>query len=61
VVATYIFRIILTVFSLHRNVYHFTRAKQKVPDDIQIYRSGLTLGQMDQFDAIGPHAHGIRT
>ena len=60
-VATYIFSIILAVFSFYSNVYQFACAKQKTPDYIQIYRSGPALGQVDQFDAIGPHVHGIRT
>jgi len=60
-VATYIFSIILAVFFFYSNVYQFACAKQKGPDYIHIYRSGPALGQMDQFDAIGPHAHGICT
>ena len=60
-VATYVFSIILAVFSFYRYVCQFTCAKQKAPDYIQIYRSGPALGQMDQFDATGPHAHWIHT
>jgi len=60
-VATFIFSVILAVFSFYSNVYQFAGAKQKAPDYIQIYRSGSALGQMDQFDAVGPHTHGIRT